>query len=296
MAVTITRTAWIDDDGSGTYGTVINNAEKTLLYNQIDAALAQLLPLTPAAIQVSGSPPTLDLINTGQPAGQRALRVVNWGGNSQIFSMNETNGAALGGLVNLALDHVGGVQVGGRLSLTGGAGANQIFVNMTTDYFSAKINAAADPTISNGIMMQNLSASIAGLQFFICLNSAGSIIGGIVGASQTSVTFNTTSDARLKHDLGLATDLRGLRAVVVHDFTWKTDGVRDRGVFAQDTHSVFPRAVTVGSDDTTPEGALAKPWQTDYSKFVADLIVGWQQHDAELERLRADLAALKGLH
>lgn len=35
----ITRTAWIDDDGSGTTGTVINNAEKTLLYDQIDAAL-----------------------------------------------------------------------------------------------------------------------------------------------------------------------------------------------------------------------------------------------------------------
>lgn len=36
----IPRTAWIDDDGSGTTGTVINNAEKTILYNQIDAVLA----------------------------------------------------------------------------------------------------------------------------------------------------------------------------------------------------------------------------------------------------------------
>jgi hypothetical protein len=35
----IARTPWIDDDGSGTTGTVINNAEKTLLYNQIDAAI-----------------------------------------------------------------------------------------------------------------------------------------------------------------------------------------------------------------------------------------------------------------
>jgi hypothetical protein len=33
---------------------------------------------------------------------------------------------------------------------------------------------------------------------------------------------------------------------------------------------------------------------TDYSKFVADLIVGWQQHDAEIADLRAALAALKG--
>jgi hypothetical protein len=39
----ISRTAWIDDDGTGTTGTVINNAEKTLLYDQIDAALAALV-------------------------------------------------------------------------------------------------------------------------------------------------------------------------------------------------------------------------------------------------------------
>ena len=35
----ITRTAMIDDDGSGTIGTVINNAWKVELYNQIDAVV-----------------------------------------------------------------------------------------------------------------------------------------------------------------------------------------------------------------------------------------------------------------
>ena len=33
----ITRTAMIDDDGTGTTGTILNNAWKTELYNQIDA-------------------------------------------------------------------------------------------------------------------------------------------------------------------------------------------------------------------------------------------------------------------
>ena len=36
----ITRTAWVDDDGTGTTGTVINNAVKTELYNQIDATVS----------------------------------------------------------------------------------------------------------------------------------------------------------------------------------------------------------------------------------------------------------------
>lgn len=35
----ITRTAMVDDDGSGTTGTIFNNAWKTALYDQIDAAL-----------------------------------------------------------------------------------------------------------------------------------------------------------------------------------------------------------------------------------------------------------------
>ena len=42
MATTIVRTAWIDDDGTGTTGTIINNAVKTELYNQIDQGFASL--------------------------------------------------------------------------------------------------------------------------------------------------------------------------------------------------------------------------------------------------------------
>jgi hypothetical protein len=39
----ITRTPWIDDDGTGTTGTVINNAEKQAIYNQIDALVNGVL-------------------------------------------------------------------------------------------------------------------------------------------------------------------------------------------------------------------------------------------------------------
>ena len=42
MSVTIDRTAMTDDDGTGTTGTIINNAWKTQLYDQIDAALAEV--------------------------------------------------------------------------------------------------------------------------------------------------------------------------------------------------------------------------------------------------------------
>jgi hypothetical protein len=41
----ITRTAMIDDDGSGTTGTILNNAWKQELYGQIDAAFAAPPPI-----------------------------------------------------------------------------------------------------------------------------------------------------------------------------------------------------------------------------------------------------------
>jgi hypothetical protein len=50
MAVTIVRTSWIDDDGTGTTGTVINNAVKTALYNDIDGALTKIPADTQATI------------------------------------------------------------------------------------------------------------------------------------------------------------------------------------------------------------------------------------------------------
>jgi hypothetical protein len=42
-----------------------------------------------------------------------------------------------------------------------------------------------------------------------------------------------------------------------------------------------------------PDGRLAKPWGVDYSKYVPDLIVGWQQHDATIQQLAARIAALE---
>lgn len=104
MAITITRTAWTDDDGTGTVGSVINNAEKTGLYNQIDAALALLLPLAGG---------TLDglLVSTSggiRQAGSAMTRIENTGGvvpsgaagagveiyNSGIQAFNRTTAVA----------------------------------------------------------------------------------------------------------------------------------------------------------------------------------------------------------
>jgi hypothetical protein len=170
----------------------------------------------------------------------------------------------------------------------------EFVINGTGTFGLSKLAVLADATAASGIAVQNLSVSTPALPFLMCVNSSGATQGQVVGVTSTSVAFNTTSDARLKDDLGRADDLTALRGVVVHDFTWTGDGNHDRGVFAQEAAAVFPRAITTGTDERTPTGTLARPWMTDYSKFVPDLIVGWQQHEAALTRVLAILAAGTG--
>jgi hypothetical protein len=140
-------------------------------------------------------------------------------------------------------------------------------------------------------VFQNLNAAASNMLLFV--TNAGTLA-GFINQTGAAVAYNTSSDARLKRDEGRASDLSGLRAVVVHDFQWNGDGVRARGVFAQEAYAVFPSAITPGTDECSDCGALARPWMTYYSKFVPDLIVGFQQHDAALADLRALLATLKG--
>lgn len=112
MAVTIVRTPWIDDDGTGTTGTVINNAEKTTLYNQIDAALAQLLPAaslslvgtpyTPVLGSLSGAVPVL---GNGTARGRYAVvgPVLNFVAG---FTLGSTSVMGSGNLITISIPPV----------------------------------------------------------------------------------------------------------------------------------------------------------------------------------------------
>jgi hypothetical protein len=174
------------------------------------------------------------------------------------------------------------------------AATGEVCINTTVALNPYQIlGIAADLSGKQPIVCQNTNASNSGT-FQYYQNSAGVACGAIAQTAATTIAFQTTSDQRLKTDLGRATDLTALRAVVIHDFAWTADERHDRGVFAQEAAPVFPRAITAGTDETTDTGALARPWMTDYSKFVPDLIVGWQHHDADLAELRALLVTLKG--
>jgi hypothetical protein len=147
---------------------------------------------------------------------------------------------------------------------------------------------------SNGLQLKD-SADTSNTAFVIFQNGSNSNIGTISRVGTTNVVaYNTTSDERLKNDLGVAVSDTVIDALVIHNFSWKTDGTLDRGVFAQEAAIVKPLAVREGSDELDENGNPKNPWGVDYSKFVPDLIVYCQQLKKQVQQLQADVAALKG--
>ena len=108
----ITRTAWTDDDGTGTTGTPLNNAEKTLLYNQIDASCAFVNSANVFTTnqEISAGYPALILRDQGAAADARVMRFYN--GTQKLFidALNDAMTVSLGTM--LVLSRTGDVTVG----------------------------------------------------------------------------------------------------------------------------------------------------------------------------------------
>jgi Chaperone of endosialidase len=109
---------------------------------------------------------------------------------------------------------------------------------------------------------------------------------GSVVVSASSTAYNTTSDERLKDDLGEMSFEKALelvRRIEVHEYAWKVSGSRDSGAFAQQLHEIYPAAVTPGRGE--PGDADFVPWAVDYSKLVAPIIRAVQGVDRRLQAL-----------
>ena len=115
-------------------------------------------------------------------------------------------------------------------------------------------------------------------------NSNGEV--GTIQTNGSATAYNTASDQRLKTDLGLSMSTDVIGNTIIHDFEWKTDGSKSRGVFAQEAYQVKPEAVSVGKDELNDDGLPVHPWGVDYSKYVPDLIVYCQQLRKELNELK----------
>jgi hypothetical protein len=124
-------------------------------------------------------------------------------------------------------------------------------------------------------------------------NASGTNVGSIV-IDSSSASFNTSSDYRLKHDIipmtGALAKVAALKPVA---YKWNADNSDGQGFIAHELAEVCPDAVTGVKDAVDKDG---KPVYQgiDTSFLVATLTAAIQELKAELDTVKAELAAIKG--
>jgi hypothetical protein len=151
--------------------------------------------------------------------------------------------------------------------------------------------AAFTATATNALSLRRLSSDGTILQF----NRDGTTVGS-VSVTTTATAYNTSSDARLKHDIEDAPEASSvIDGIRIRTFRWNADDSEQRfGMIAQELIEVAPEAVTGSPDDEEEMMAV------DYSKLVPMLIKEIQSlrvrmagQEAAMSAMEARLAALE---
>jgi hypothetical protein len=130
----------------------------------------------------------------------------------------------------------------------------------------------------------------SGTQYFnFAYNGIG--IGSITQNGTTAVSFNTTSDRRLKINVKpLAGGLAKVMGLEPSEFDW-VDGRPDDGFIADKLQRVLPNVVT-GEKDAVDGRPVYQ--QVDYARIVPTLTAAIQEQQALITSLTERIAALEG--
>lgn len=148
-------------------------------------------------------------------------------------------------------------------------------VGIGTTSPSSKFDVVGSSWVSNLIADDAVGNSI-----FIRFNtSVTSNIGSITRSGSTSaVSYNTTSDYRLKEDLKNYSGLDLISNIKTYDFKWKNSEDRMYGVIAHELQEVVPYAVNGEKDAEDMQ-------QVDYSKLVPILVQAIQELNEKINKL-----------
>jgi Chaperone of endosialidase len=154
---------------------------------------------------------------------------------------------------------------------------------------TATINAAkalvAFSSSNNGLYVQD-STGVSAAQF-MRFDSTTNTCGSITRVGATSaVTYNATSDYRLKTVIGPVVDAgQRIDALEPIEYEWKADGTHTRGFLAHKFQEVYSHSVSGEKDAVDAEGKpIYQAMQASSPEVIADLV-------AEIQSLRKRLAA-----
>jgi hypothetical protein len=156
-------------------------------------------------------------------------------------------------------------------------------IGTTTDRGRATISW--NSLSQQGLSLITTSTTFNGNPIVFYNSSAG--VSGFIGQSAGSVTYNTSSDYRLKHDVqplvgGLAT----VAALKPSTYKWNADNSPGEGFIAHELQAIIPQAVSGEKDAVNDDGSI-KPQGVDYSKVVVHLVAAIQELKAEFDAYKA---------
>jgi hypothetical protein len=214
-------------------------------------------------------------ISTGNAASQ----YMQVGGTHRWYNApSGTAGNAITFTQAMTLDTSGNLLVG-TTSLYSGAGA--------------KVSVSWNSSSEQGIALKTSSATFAG-NAIIFLNNVN-VASGFISQSLTTVTYNTTSDYRLKENIApMQNALATVAALKPVTYTWKADGSDGQGFIAHELQAVVPDCVT-GTKDAVDKDGKAQHQGVDTSFLVATLTAAIQEQQALIQNLTTRLTALEAI-
>ena len=163
--------------------------------------------------------------------------------------------------------------------------SGNLLVGTTSNVGSARVNVSFSGPSNDGVDIIDASNG-SGSQFIAFRNSSGTAIGTITRVTTTNaVTYNTTSDYRLKDVVGAVSGSgERIDALEPVEYSWKSDGSHTRGFLAHKFQEVYASSVNGTKDAVDADGKpVYQSMQAGSSEVIADLV-------AEIQSLRKRLA------
>jgi hypothetical protein len=143
-------------------------------------------------------------------------------------------------------------------------------------------------------MFLNYTGSTSGSATLITFRQQGTNTRGTITTDGSTVSYNTSSDYRLKENvkpmIGALETLAKLKPVT---YSWKENGSNGQGFIAHELQEVVPDAVT-GEKDAVDKDGKPVYQGVDTSFLVATLTAAIQELSAKVDTLQAELNTLKG--
>ena len=169
----------------------------------------------------------------------------------------------------------------------------RVCINRTTSQSGGQLSLDYTNGVTAGLAIKDTQTSGTGIVLHV-VNGSGSIIGGI-SQDQSSTSFNTSSDHRLKENvvnLDGAIDRVKQLAPKRFNFIADADTTVD-GFLAHEAQVVVPEAVT-GTHNEVDDDGNAVMQGIDQSKLVPLLTAALQEAISKIETLETKVAALEG--